>query len=87
MLVGDLLAYLDIFTLIFLLGIVSRAATILYMLKQAVAQAVRLGKSLRAGATRLDFRHRREGGEGREGSARGPSSEDNWAPVHGVAWA
>ena len=33
MLLGDLLAYIDIFTVIFLLGVLSRVATVLYLLK------------------------------------------------------
>lgn len=84
MLVGDLLAYIDIFTVIFLLGVMSRAATILYMLRQVVAHAVKL----LAAARRLDFRHHRQGGaKGRKSSASRPSADDDCAPVYGVAWA
>ena len=84
MLVGDLLAYIDIFTVIFLLGVMSRVATILYMLRQVVAHAVRLG----AAARRLDFRHRRQrGAKGRKSSASRPTADDDCAPVYGVAWA
>jgi hypothetical protein len=54
MLVGDVLAYIDIFSVIFLLGIMSRAATILFILKQAAEHAVRLARSLLAGMKRLE---------------------------------
>jgi hypothetical protein len=89
MLLGDLLAYVDIFTMIFLLGILSRAATILYLLKQTATLMVRLTNSLWAGAKRLDFRHRREGGAKRwNGSDGGPrSSDDECGPLYGIAWA
>ena len=39
MLIGDVLAYIDIYSAIFLLGIMSRAATILFTLKQTAAHA------------------------------------------------
>jgi hypothetical protein len=89
MLVGDVLAYIDIYSVVFLLGIISRAATILFIAKRAAAHAVRLASMLLAGMKRLDFRHRREGGtKSRKGSTRrGGSRDDGYAPIHGVAWA
>ena len=70
MLVGDVLAYIDIYSAIFLLGIMSRAATILFIMKRVAAHAFRLASSLLAGTKRLDFRHRREGGaKSRKGTA------------------
>ena len=62
MLVGDLLAYIDIFAVVFLLGILSRAATILFVIKQASARVARSAGSLMTAMQRLDFRHRRERG-------------------------
>jgi hypothetical protein len=88
MLVGDVLAYIDIYSAILLLGIMSRAATILFVLKQTAAHAVRLASSLLAGMQRLDFRHRREGGaRRRKGAASRTRNEDEHAVIHGVAWA
>ena len=88
MLVGDVLAYIDIFSVIFLLGIMSRAATILFILKQAAEHAVRLARSLLAGMKRLDFRHRREGGaKSRKTTSRDRSGDDDYTAIHGVAWA
>jgi hypothetical protein len=89
MLIGDVLAYIDIYSAIFLLGIMSRAATILFTLKQTAAYAVRLASNLLAGLQRLDFRHRREGGaRRRKGAAsRTKNEDDDPAVIHGIAWA
>ena len=88
MLVGDVLAYIDVYSAIFLLGIMSRVATILFTLKQSAAQAVRLARNLLAGLQRLDFRHRREGGaRRRKGTASRTRNEDEHAVILGVAWA
>jgi hypothetical protein len=89
MLLGDLLAYIDIFTVIFLLGVLSRVATILYLLKQAAAHATRLARSLWTSSKRLDFRHRREGGARRRNGSDGRtgSSDDDCAPAYAIAWA
>jgi hypothetical protein len=62
MLVGDLLAYIDIFSMIFLLGILSRVTTIVFVVKQATASALQLAHSALARIQRRDVRHRREGG-------------------------
>ena len=89
MLIGDVLAYIDIYSAIFLLGIMSRAATILFTLKQTAAHALRLASNLLGGLQRLDFRHRREGGaRRRKGAAsRTKNEDDEPAVIHGIAWA
>jgi hypothetical protein len=61
MLVGDLLAYIDIFSVLFLLGVLSRATTILFVMKQAAARTAALVDSL-VQRVRLDGRHSRERG-------------------------
>jgi hypothetical protein len=89
MLVGDFLAYIDIFSVLFLLGILSRATTILFIIKQMTAQVTRLASGLMTEARRLDFRHRRERGSiGRKRLTRRARNEDD-EPfiVGGVAWA
>lgn len=87
-LVGDLLAYIDIFSMIFLLGILSRFTTILFVVKQAAAGAVRLAHNALTRLQRLDLRHRREGGAAtRKRLARRASDDDEPAFVYGVAWA
>jgi hypothetical protein len=89
MLVGDLLAYIDIFSVIFLLSVMSRVATIAFILKQATAHAIRLASKLLAGTKALDFRHHREGGtKSRKGTAgRTKNENDDDAAICGVAWA
>src|ERR1700730_4961314 len=57
MLVGDLLAYIDIFSVFFLLGVLSRFATVVFMVRQACARVAELASRLLA---RVDLRHRRE---------------------------
>ncbi|MBR1129639.1 hypothetical protein [Bradyrhizobium iriomotense] len=59
-LVGDFLAYIDIFSVLILLGLLSRVATILFVVKQAAARIVTFAGSVAAHAQRLDLRHRRE---------------------------
>lgn len=61
MLVGDVLAYIDIFSLILLLSLMSRAAAILFVVKRAAEHAVKFASGVLARMQRLDFRHRREG--------------------------
>ena len=56
MLVGDFLAYIDIFTVVLLFGILSRATTILFVIKQAAARIARMASHVTATTRRLDFR-------------------------------
>jgi hypothetical protein len=89
MLMGDLLAYIDIFSMIFLLGILSRTSTILFAIKQGAADALRLAHNLLTRLQRLDVRHRREGGTTvRKRPVRRASDEDDEGVLAcGVAWA
>jgi hypothetical protein len=89
MLVGDLLAYIDIFAIIFLLSIVSRIETIAFVLKRGASQVVRLARGLLTGTKQQDFRNRREGGTRRrkDAAGRASSQDDDGAVVHGLAWA
>jgi len=89
MLLGDMLAYIDIFSVLFLLGILSRATTILFIAKQAVGGALRLARSVFARAQRLDARHRRASGAAprKRPARRARDEEDGVAVVYGVAWA
>src|ERR1700722_19756640 len=59
-LLGDFLAYIDIFSVLLLLGMLSRAATILFVIKQAAARVGALATHLMTEARRLDFGHQRE---------------------------
>ena len=88
MLLGDLLAYIDIFSVIFLLGILSRAATILFVIKQAAARVGRSANALVTMARHLAGRHRRErGNHGRKRPGRSQSDDDEPAIAGGLAFA
>jgi hypothetical protein len=88
-LVGDILAYIDIFSVLLLVGILSRVTTILFIIKQATARIGHLTSGLMTAARRLDARHRRERGarvqrrvtEGSNKASDGP------AIVIPLAWA
>jgi hypothetical protein len=89
MLVGDVLAYIDIFSVILLLGILSRVSTIVFVVKQALANAVSFAGDMPAMLRRLDFRHTREGGARARSrsSSRANTAEDGFAVGGGLAWA
>jgi hypothetical protein len=89
MFVGDLLAYIDIFSVLLLLGILSRVATIFFVIKQVTARVARLASSLMTEARRLDFRHRRERGTNGRKRLTGRTKNDDDEPVivGGFAWA
>jgi hypothetical protein len=63
MLVGDLLAYIDVFAMIFLLGLIARVEMVVYVLKRAIELAVASVGGVLSSLRRLDFRHGRAGGE------------------------
>ncbi|TYL84679.1 hypothetical protein [Bradyrhizobium cytisi] len=60
MLIGDFLAYIDIFSVLFLLGVLSRITTILFVVKQAAARIASLAGHVATQLQRLDVRHRRQ---------------------------
>jgi len=89
MLVGDLLAYIDIYSVILLVGIIARVTSVWFFVKQLAKQAVELARSTRAGMRRLDFRHRREAGAParRRLFGKAGSEDDECAGALGFAWA
>ncbi|OAF13665.1 hypothetical protein AYJ54_43900 [Bradyrhizobium centrolobii] len=84
MLVGDLLAYIDIFSVVLMLSILSRAATIAFLVKQAAARAAALLARLRTSVQRIDARHRRDAGSARRPCRKSDRSEDD--RDFGAAW-
>ena len=85
MLVGDLLAYIDVYSVLFLLGVLSRVTTILFIVKQASARVAALFGNVMLQVRRLDLRHRREHGVASTRPRRKPDrSEDDRA--FGGAW-
>ena len=89
MLVGDLLAYIDIFAMLLLLGVLGRVATVLFIMKQVTARVATLVTSILDGMQRLAFRHRREGGTRHRKRLTSHARDDDDEPVviQGVAWA
>src|SRR6202012_3465481 len=88
MLVGDLLAYIDIFAVLFLLGMLSRVATILFVIRQMAARVGVLAASLMTVARRLDFRHPRQRAGGSRKRLFGRATDDDGPfRVSGIAWA
>jgi hypothetical protein len=87
-LVGDMLAYIDIFSMILLLSLLGQAATIFYVVRQAAEYLLELVRHARINLRRLDSRRPRTGG------ARKPrrlivraKKDDDHAPIYGMAWA
>ncbi|HTO63393.1 MAG TPA: hypothetical protein VMM15_19290 [Bradyrhizobium sp.] len=89
MLVGDVLAYIDVVSVILLLGIMSRASAALFVVRQAAGQAIDLARSILATMQRLDFRHRRERGaaHGRRLTSRADGEDDDHAVILGAAFS
>lgn len=89
MLVGDVLAYIDIFSVILLLSLVGRLAAIVFVARQAARHVIRLANRMLARMQRLDFRHRREiGAKNRERwIGRRKDDDDEYAAIHGFAVA
>ena len=75
MLVGDLLAYIDIFSVFFLLGVLSRIATVLFIVKQASARVTGLASRLLKRVQ--DVRHRREARTRNRKRLTGPARDDD----------
>jgi len=84
MLVGDFLAYIDVFSVLILLGVLSRVTTILFVVKQAAARIALLAGSVVAHVQRLDVRHRRQPGTTTRLHRKPDQSEDDRA--YGSAW-
>ena len=89
LLVGDVLAYIDIFSMILLLSLVARAAAILCVVRQAAEYILRIVSHARAGLRRPDSRHRRvrDTKNRRRLIARAKNEDDGPIPIYGVAWA
>jgi hypothetical protein len=79
MLVGDFLAYIDIFSALFLLGVLSRVTTILFVVRQAATRVAALVGSVVTHLQRPDVRHRRQRGAPTMPRRRPDPSEDDRA--------
>jgi len=84
MLIGDFLAYIDIFSVLILVGMLSRVATILFIVKQAAARITLLGGRVITRLRRLDIRHRRRRSAATRPPRKPERSEDDRA--YGCPW-
>ena len=88
MLVGDVLAYIDIFSVILLLGILGRVTAFWFFAKQAAEQAVKLVSRVLVGVQRFNFSRRREAKVRSRKQLSGRTKNDDEHPaIGGLAWA
>jgi hypothetical protein len=87
MLVGDLLAYIDVFAMVFLLGMIGQVGVALYVLKRTIDFAISCVGGALTSLRRLDFRHRRAKSEGhrKRGSNQAKQSDGDHVPVRAFA--
>ena len=86
MLVGDLLAYLDIFSILLLLSVIGRVTAILYVIRQMADRVLRLMSLVRQRLRRPDSRRKTRVARTRKPAGR-PKDENDGVPVFGLAWA
>ncbi|MDH2381211.1 hypothetical protein [Bradyrhizobium sp. CER78] len=88
MLVGDALAYIDVFSMIFLIGLFTRVATVMAIVRQAIAFVRDTAGRVTMALRRLDTRHRRATDSARRRRlTRAGNDDDDGAVVAGLAWA
>ena len=86
MLVGDVLAYIDIFSVILLLSL-ERVTALWLFAKQAAEHAVKLASRVLVTVQYFDFRRRREGNMRSRKQLTGRTKSDDECPaVEGLAW-
>ena len=86
MLLGDLLAYIDIFSALFLLGVLSRVTTVIFIVKQAAGYLARTAMIVRDGLRRLGRRETETKTRTRP-SRWAETDDDDPSIIDGVAWA
>jgi hypothetical protein len=88
MLVGDLLAYIDVFAMVFLLSMIGRVCVVLYVVKRIAERTFLFANVVRNALFRFDFRHRRATGvRRRDFGGRTNGEDDGCTSVDGFAWA
>lgn len=85
LLVGDLLAYLDIFSILLLLSVIGRVSAIIYLVRRMVDRALALVKLARWGLRRPDSRRQPRVTRTRKPSVR--ANDEDGAPAFALAWA
>ncbi len=86
LLVGDLLAYLDIFSIVLLLSVIGRVSAILYIVRQTAERVRRLGSLGRQTLRRADSHRTPRVARTKKPSVQ-PKGEDDGVPAFGLAWA
>jgi hypothetical protein len=87
-LAGDFLAYIDIFTVVLLVGLLGRATTVLFLIKQAATRLAQFASGLMVVTRLVDFRHgRSRGRKGRKRPTRQPTKDDERFVIGGLAFA
>ena len=88
MLVGDVLAYFDIFSVILLLSILGRVTAVWLFTKQAAELGVKIARRVLVGMQRFDFRRSREGnGRNPKRSTGQTKLDDEYPVIEAIAWA
>ena len=87
LLVGDLLAYIDIFSMIFLVGIFTRVATVMTVIRQAADYARWILQRVPIALRVLDIRHLRTKGISRRKQRDRANTDDDIAVFPGMACA
>jgi hypothetical protein len=85
MLVGDLVAYIDVFVVVFLHSMIGRVGVLLYVLKTTIAFAISCVGGALTGLQRLDFRHRRANSERHGRRVLTKQSDGDYPPVTAFA--
>ena len=84
LLIGDFLAYIDIFSVLILVGMLSRISTVLFVVKQAAARIAMIAASIAARMQRFDIRHRRDWSAPRKPRRTSDRSDED--RIDGGAW-
>jgi hypothetical protein len=89
MLVGDLLAYIDVFSMILLISLLGRVSTVLCVIRQASEAMLRLARRAHAKLRRPDSRRRRKPDAAtiRRLIGGAKNEDDGGAADYGMAWA
>jgi hypothetical protein len=87
--VSDMLAYIDVYSIILLVGLFGRAATILYAVRQTARHVIRLGGYAYMMLRLPGSRHRRMSGPRNRPRwiAQAKNEDDGPQSPYGIAWA
>ncbi|WFU52462.1 hypothetical protein QA639_22420 [Bradyrhizobium pachyrhizi] len=88
MLVGDVLAYIDIFSMIFLIGFFTRVATVVAVVRQAIGLVRAVMRHVPMALHRFGVRdHRAKDSARRRRLTHAKTDDDGAAGMAGLAWA